>query len=198
MMSRTIAISRRRNLPHWQTDEGTYFVTFRLFDALEADLARIRGGKRVEEALDLGRGSAFLARPEIGQMVYGTMRHFDGDRYVLHSGCVMPNHVHAVFRTAPGVRLGDVLHSWKGFTAHRANQLLGRQGTFWQRESYDRLIRDQSEFERANAYVVANPEKAGLRDWKWVGLFDQPFVVKYKEDERQAGGPHYTGDAVAV
>src|SRR5687768_16720246 len=46
MSHRTITTSRSIGLPHWQVNEGTYFVTFRLFDALSADLARIRGGKR--------------------------------------------------------------------------------------------------------------------------------------------------------
>lgn len=181
MRARTIELSRRRNLPHWQSDQGTYFVTFRLFDSLPADLARIRGGKRVEEALDRGLGSAHLARPEIGNLVFSALRHFDGQRYTLHSACVMPNHVHAVFRTAPRVALSDVTHSWKGFTAVHANRILKRRGMFWQRESFDRLLRDEHEFARANAYVVANPEKAGLREWKWVAEFDRTFVVRYEE-----------------
>jgi REP element-mobilizing transposase RayT len=181
MQHRTITTSRPIALPHWQTEEGTYFVTFRLLDSLPQDLARLRGGKRFEEALDRGFGSAHLARKDIGDLVFNALRYFDRERYVLHSAVVMANHVHAVFRTAPKVRLGHVLHTWKGFTARRANQLLGRDGAFWQRESFDRLIRDEREFERANAYVLGNPEKAGLRDWKWVGAFDRSFVVKYEE-----------------
>lgn len=177
MLGRRIDISRRRNLPHWQADEGTYFVTFRLFDSLPGDLARLHGVKRIEEALDRGFGSAHLAKAEIGDLVFGAMRYFDQQRYTLHSACVMPNHVHAVFRTAPGIRLGDVTHAWKSFTANRANRLLRREGTFWQRESYDRLIRDVHEFERANAYVLGNPEKARLRNWPWVARFDPDFRV---------------------
>jgi hypothetical protein len=30
------------------------------------------------------------------------------------------------------------------------------------------LIRNEDEFERAVRYVVSNPERAGLKDWKWV------------------------------
>ena len=181
MSSRTITISRPMGLPHWQTNQGTYFVTFRLYDSLPGYLARLRGRKRVEETLDRGLGSAHLARPEIGELAFNALLHFNGQRYTLHTAAVMPNHVHAVFRTARAVRLSDVLHSWKGFTAACANKLLGRQGAFWQRESFDRLIRDEREFERANAYVLANPEKAELTNWKWVGAFDLEFV---KYDER--------------
>ena len=80
----------------------------------------------------------------------------------------MPNHVHVVVRLLPGNKLADVVHSWKSFTAKRANELLGRSGSFWQREYYDHLIRDEQELERAMRYVSENPVKAGLRDWKWV------------------------------
>src|SRR5688572_3745099 len=109
MSYRTVTISNRGTLPHWQTEEGTYFVTFRLFDSLPADLARIRSGKRLEHELDRGLGSAHLARPQIGDLVFNAIRVFNGERYILHSACVMPNHVHAVFRTVPGVSLTAVM-----------------------------------------------------------------------------------------
>jgi REP element-mobilizing transposase RayT len=176
---RTVRISRRK-LPHWVVDEGTYFVTFRLFDSLDRDLARLRGRKRVEEALDRGDGEAFLKRPEFGSLVFNAIRFFDGERYFLHSLSVMPNHVHVVVRTAAGWTLGKVVWSWKSFTAKKANALLGRRGQFWETEQYDRLICDEQELARANAYVAANPEKAGLKNWPWVAVFGVPFVAKYQ------------------
>jgi putative transposase len=33
---------------------------------------------------------------------------------------------------------------------------------FWQEESYDRLVRDEQEFERVRSYVENNPVRAGL------------------------------------
>ena len=60
------------------------------------------------------------------------------------------------------------LQGWKSFTARKANEILGRGGAFWQREYYDRLIRNGDELERAVRYVVNNPERAGLKRWKWV------------------------------
>jgi REP element-mobilizing transposase RayT len=188
-MFRAIDVARR-DLPHWTTEEGTYFVTFRLFDSLTEDIARLRSVRRVEAALDRGQGSAFMLIPAIGSMVFNSLREFDRERYWLHTACVMPNHVHVVFRTAPGVALPDVMRTWKGYTACRANQILGRKGPFWQRESYDRLLRDQHEFDHANAYVLANPGKAGLSDWKWVGAFDPVFRVRYEGE--QAGGLLHT------
>jgi hypothetical protein len=66
------------------------------------------------------------------------------------------------------VTLSKVMHSLKSFTAKRINSVLKRSGSIWQREYYDRLIRDSNELSRAISYVVRNPEKAGLSNWKWV------------------------------
>ena len=61
----------------------------------------------------------------------------------------------------------------KGGTAREANILLGRTGQLWERESYDHLIRDQSEFFRTIKYTINNPVKAGLvRSWQdWPGNY---------------------------
>jgi hypothetical protein len=68
----------------------------------------------------------------------------------------------------PGQELSKVLQGWKSFTARKANEILGRGGAFWQREYYDRLIRNGDELERAVRYGLNNPERAGLKGWKWV------------------------------
>ena len=57
----------------------------------------------------------------------------------------MPNHVHVVVTPRDGHHIGDILHSWKSFTAHKINELLGRTGRFWQHESYDHIVRNRSD-----------------------------------------------------
>jgi len=63
------------------------------------------------------------------------------------------------------------MKSLKGYTAREANRILGRKGAFWEAESYDHVIKKDSEYERVVKYVLNNPVKAGLvknwRDWKW-------------------------------
>ena len=39
------------------------------------------------------------------------------------------------------------------------------QGSFWQREYYDHLLRNENEFERAISYAVENPVEAGPQSW---------------------------------
>jgi REP element-mobilizing transposase RayT len=80
----------------------------------------------------------------------------------------MPNHVHVLLQTIGNFSLAAILHSWKSYSAKAANQILGRSGEFWQREYYDRLIRNAAEFDRATRYIQENPSKASLKNWPWV------------------------------
>jgi REP element-mobilizing transposase RayT len=82
----------------------------------------------------------------------------------------MPNHIHLVVDVWQ-TPLSALLAQWKGRSAHDANQLLGRRGAFWQRESFDTRIRDEGHLARAISYIEHNPTKARLardaKDWPW-------------------------------
>jgi REP element-mobilizing transposase RayT len=116
--------------------------------------------RRIERALDGGHGSSALAKAEIGELVENALLHFDASRYHLHSWVVMPNHVHVLATPVGGETLSAIVHSWKSFTAKKANALLGRTGTFWATEYFDRAIRDDTHFANAVAYLAMNPVKA--------------------------------------
>ena len=175
-------IRNRGRLPHWETEHGIYFVTFRLADSLpksvvaslntkyanDSDATR-KKSREVETHLDHGGGACHLKTPEIADLVADTLRHFDGERYRLFAWSIMPNHVHVVFQPRSPFKLEDILHSWKSFSAQAANKILGRRGEpFWQREYYDHLIQGGDPFRRAVRYTAENPMKAGLKDWRWV------------------------------
>lgn len=179
------AIASRGRLPHWQADNATYFVTFRLRDSLPLDvirnliaerqhLARMCANAtdrarldaafslRLDLELDRGVGSCLLR--DHAELIANALKHFDGTRYDLHAWCVMPNHVHVLLHLQRGHDVPTILHSWKSFTAHQ----IGR-GVIWQREYFDRLIRNAEDYPNTVAYIRSNPAKAGLRDWPWVG-----------------------------
>lgn len=69
-----------------------------------------------------------------------------------------------------------ILHSIKSYTALECNKLLDRKGTFWQSESYDRVIRSSDELENTIRYVLNNPVKAGLvEEWtNWPHSYCKP------------------------
>jgi putative transposase len=82
----------------------------------------------------------------------------------------MANHVHLL--VTPLVSPSKLLQSIKGYAARAANKLLERTGEpFWQTESYDHWIRDESEFDRIRRYIENNPVRAGLvakpEDYRW-------------------------------
>src|SRR6202035_3994036 len=87
---------------------------------------------------------------------------FDGSRYALIGWCVVANHVHALIETRAGHPLDRVVHSWKSFTAKKANRLLRRTGPFWAPEYFDRYMRDDEHLATTLVYIEANPVKAGL------------------------------------
>ncbi|MBX3474616.1 MAG: transposase [Planctomycetes bacterium] len=188
----------RGHLPHWDQSGATYFVTFRLADSLpEEARQRIDSARqeifrraeqestpltasehealdglyteRMDEFLNAGHGACYLADVRCAQIVARAIQHFDNDRYVVYAWVVMPNHVHVVFRANPGRELAEIMHSWKSFTAKECNKVLGRSGEFWQREYFDRIVRDRADFERRVRYTLGNPSAAGLLDWQWVG-----------------------------
>jgi REP element-mobilizing transposase RayT len=156
-------------------------VTFRLADSLPKEvLVRIgekvqkhterrnRKSKELEDYLDSGTGSCALKLTGIADIVARTLTQFDGVRYRLLAWCVMPNHVHVVVQPFGTSGLERILHGWKSYSAQMINRKLKRKGIFWQREYYDRLIRDGDELGRAIVYTAENPMKAKLREWKWV------------------------------
>jgi REP element-mobilizing transposase RayT len=206
-----VKIRDRGRLPHWEKESVTYFITFRLADSLPMSvLEQIESERQaivktanqlhrdlsaderkkiqrlstpvIEGFLDSGAGACVLRNATIAEEVASALVHFDEQRYRLFAWCVMPNHVHVVVRLFPSHSLSDVVHSWKSFSAKRANRILGSNGVFWQREYYDHLIRDEAEFEHALGYVAENPQKAKLKNWKWVWVCGRDARTTAAED----------------
>jgi putative transposase len=91
-------------------------------------------------------------------------------QYELHAYVVMANHIHILI--TPKISAAKITNGLKGVAAREANKILGRIGThFWQDESFDRWVRNESEFERIKTYIECNPVTAGLvknpEDWPW-------------------------------
>ncbi len=122
-------------------------------------------------------GPQWLRLGHIAAVITETLHHFAGTRYELIAYCLMSNHIHLVITLdmdESGIStfsLQQIMHSIKGFTARRCNELLDRKGPFWEHESYDRLARDKGELYRIIRYVLLNPVKAGLcqtwQEWEW-------------------------------
>ncbi|MDF1762543.1 MAG: transposase [Oleibacter sp.] len=165
----------RGYLPHI---EGANFqmITFRLADSLPQNYFikiknetknKAKQRQRIEDAMDRGYGRCWLAEPEIATLVANAFKKFHQDRYNLIAFTVMPNHVHVLIEVFEGETLYKIVHSWKSYTAHAISRYAKSRSetlTFpiWQREYWDRHIRDQRHYEAAIRYIEDNPVKAGL------------------------------------
>jgi REP element-mobilizing transposase RayT len=93
---------------------------------------------------------------------------------------IMPNHFHGVLLVGAGLAppaetasgrgaassaptLGHILRVFKSISAIAVNRHLGRSGySLWQRNYYERVIRDENELARAQEYIVNNPAQWAL------------------------------------
>jgi len=146
---------------------------------------------KFESILDGGTcGPLWLSDERVADQIAKSLHYRDGKVYRLDSFSIMANHVHVVLKPlqlsenvglrnrknlqscgVPYHSLASIMQSLKGFTAFKANRLLGREGEFWAHESYDHYIRDAEEWRRIREYVLNNPVKAryvnNWREWKW-------------------------------
>jgi REP element-mobilizing transposase RayT len=101
-----------------------------------------------------------------------------GSRWTVHALTVMPDHVHILaspLEMAPGRwhSLSTILRSVKCGAALKINRMRGRRGALWQAESFDRIVRDEREFDEKANYILSNAVKAELvKDgWEYDGLW---------------------------
>lgn len=152
------------------------FDNFNLKSEPRSKLLARRHFAMLESWLDKPKfGPTWLADERVASIVSEALQFRDGKTYRLHAYSIMLNHVHVVF--APLAidneprSLSSIMHSVKRNTSRHANQVLHRSGPFWEHESFDHYIRNQTEFNRIIKYVLENPVKAGLvkswREWPW-------------------------------
>jgi replication-associated recombination protein RarA len=178
---------RGGNLPHWRQDGAMYFVTWRTADSMprervdqwmqqrdawlkahpepwsmrdEEEYYRLFPD-RWEAWLDEGHGECLLAGPEVRQIVEEVLRHDDGTKYRLEDFIVMPNHVHVLVSPLGKHTLSEITQAWKSTAAYRVNKLLQGTGTFWQKESFDHIVRSAEQAQKFRQYIQEN--LCGLR-----------------------------------
>jgi REP element-mobilizing transposase RayT len=163
-----------RHLPHWQPEDAVLFVTWRLAGSMPRPAPEFLRMSYQEREAQLDKhpvGPLWLSDSRIATLVQNAIVYgADSGKYDLYAWCIMPNHVHVVFR--PHGQLSKTTQWLKGRTARMANDILCRRGQpFWQEESFDRWMRDRAELLDTIAYVESNPVDAGLvsapEDWRY-------------------------------
>jgi RecG-like helicase/REP element-mobilizing transposase RayT len=115
-------------------------------------------------------------------VVLESIRRWDGRRYELFAACVMPDHVHLLIEPMVELQnksgnsiffsLSKILHSIKSFTANRINKIEKVNEPVWESESFDRMIRSESDLQEKFEYITCNPWDAGIakptEGYRWV------------------------------
>ncbi len=162
----------RRNLPHFERPWGKYMVTF---TTLDRDIL-----SEAERTIVL---DSILYSRKLGQIH-------------LFAACVMPDHVHLLIE--PQIKsydqdsnpvfytLTEILQPIKSVSSHKIlkeqRRVLQNDNIkhLWEQESFDRVIRSESDLVEKYDYIIGNPVSDGLvtqaKDyaWSWCREFCEP------------------------
>ena len=147
MLNPELEIYRRR-LPHWRLADRVYFITWRLHK------------------------NQHILNEDEADLVFSSIKHFDGKRYKLFAYVVMDDHVHVLFAQLGDFEIQEILHSWKSYTGNELGKQYKRKAPIWQDEYFDRIIRSEAEFYEKLVYILNNPFRKwpDIENYKWVAF----------------------------
>jgi REP element-mobilizing transposase RayT len=97
--------------------------------------------------------------------------------WTIYTYCLLPNHYHVILE-ASRADLSKGMQRLNGRYAQRFNERYDREGHVFQNRFSSYVIESEEHFERALAYVRANPVEAGLcdnvEDWPWAADVSEP------------------------
>ena len=169
----------RRYLPHYRSPGGIYHCRFSL-NARAEPAFRI-----IEDWMFAAIEDAILAEHKKECMI--------------HAYVIMADHSHAIVQPLPKVNdafswcdcnafylLERITGRIKGRSARFINRRIGRSGSLWQDESFDRLIRNGRDLEETIDYIHHNPVR-----WK---LVERPEQYRWSSLRTiYSGGERYRG-----
>src|SRR5438067_906050 len=120
-------------------------------------------------------------------------------QYELYVACVTPDYVHLLFEpqikeeTEKGESvfwsLPEILHGIKSSSAHRINKQRETAGPVWEKESFDRLIRSETDLQEKFLYICQNPWDSNVvvpnEDYPWL----------WTQERSSAGAPKRAREA---
>jgi REP element-mobilizing transposase RayT len=130
------------------SQNGAYFVTICTHQGV-CILARVVDGRCQETRIG-----------QIARWVWEELaRHY---AVILDEFCIMPNHVHGILFIEEGSShgLAEIVRGFKSYSAKRINQVTKSGGKpVWQRNYYERVIRNERELNAVREYIRNNPMK---------------------------------------
>jgi len=164
-------------LPHWQQGDCLQFITFRERDSLPQTMLRqwrmekanwiaqnpephdetAREEYRtlftepVEDALDRGMGRCHFKFSTNRAILEEVLMYSQGEKVEHLCWVIMPNHVHLLCR--PMHPIERLIKTWKGVSARRIGE-----GSIWQSNYRDTMIRNERHLYRVIHYIRKNPQ----------------------------------------
>lgn len=118
----------------------------------------------MEKYLDAGAGECLLRNTACAAIVTDELQSSTDWLIDVPHSTIMPNHWHALVvpRSTCTHSLRAIMKRVKGRTGNRLPKTIGGPGPVWQREWFDRWMRNDTEWAKTVAYIRNNPVKAGL------------------------------------
>lgn len=153
---------KQSNLPHLDIKHHYQFITFRTYDSVDTYLKKLSKQNLpnrqkqllIDEYLDASTTGAVL-NDDILLLLSAFIKKQHSVLYELIAFCIMPNHVHLLVK--PMTDLDKLMQKLKGGSAKQINEVLGRKGSFWALDYYDKLIRNENHFSVVYHYIKNNP-----------------------------------------
>ncbi|HZX14859.1 MAG TPA: transposase [Thermodesulfobacteriota bacterium] len=106
----------------------------------------------------------FFLHPPSAKIVLNALKWLDQQgKITLVSAVVMPDHLHFIAQLKD-TTLSKLMHSLKSYTANEINKALERKGPVWERQYYERGIRNEELLMEVVIYCLENPVRKGLVD----------------------------------
>ena len=130
-------------------------------------------------ARGVARSAIFLGEDDYRLFRALLLRNATKFAWRIHAYCLMPNHYHVIL-DAERAQMSRGMHRLNGVYAQTFNERHDRVGHLFQGRYSAYVIEDAEHFERALAYVIANPVDAGLcaeaDQWPWQAWTDMSGV----------------------
>ena len=173
-------MQKRKTLPHINLKGYYQFVTFRTQDSLDEYIHKIRSFNNIkikkqeyliDKYLDTSLKGAYL-NGRVVKFLRDFLISLDNYMYELVAFIIMPNHIHMLFKQIKN--LEDIIKTVKGKSAYEINKILGRSGKLWERNYYDKVIRDEKQFSIVYDYIKYNGIKAGVNNLedRFFGIYE--------------------------
>ncbi len=160
------------NLPHFSQKSQYQFITFRTKDSTDDFIKKQLEDKKlqtkliqynIDKYLDKSTKGAYL-NSEIINIVKKYLLSVDKNLCEVLALSIMPNHIHIIL--VQNDDLSKIIQYIKGGLSFLINKKLGKSGPLWQKDYFDKVVRDEKHFEVIYEYVKNNAQKAALSDAK--------------------------------